>query len=307
MWTTTLPKKIVHLSVPLFGLSLFSFFITLGCKVGSESVRNASITITEGTYEERHHFIVTTKKATYYLDSKGGGFSRLIDTEGNDWIGFKKEPWGQYPESAASAFRGMPNLVHGGDDSGAGHPGHDKCISKIVDSQTIAVESVSGLWQWQYTFYDDHVKLSILKADPNRTYWFLYEGIPGGRYDPSQTRYGTSMSGPQDDTPDFYTQQLKSGHYAWTYFSHLEKKNSLFIIQREKDTLQDTFSYLGNSGKGVASADGMTVMGFGRNTKGEPLLKGKNVFLIGFFDKPITDTEAHLEIENHVVGLQKSR
>jgi len=152
------------------------------------------ISFTTSTYEERNHYVVKTFAATYYLDMAGGGFSRIIDNQGNDWVGYKNNPWGKYPESAASAFRGVPNLVHGGSDSGAGHPGHDKCSSQLIGKNKILVKSLSGLWEWQYTFFDNYVILDVLKTDQNRTYWFLYEGTPGGLYDLENSLYGTNIS-----------------------------------------------------------------------------------------------------------------
>jgi len=297
-------KLLVRSALIRFPVLLLLLF-GLGCGIAPKSNSSDLPTISEGTYEDRPHYIITTKTAIFYLDSKGGGFSRLLDSEGNDWIGFKKQPWGKYPESAASAFRGMPNLVHGGEDSGAGHPGHDKCVSKILDSQTIVVESLSGLWQWQYTFFDDYVQLSVLKTDPERKYWFLYEGTPGGRYDPSSCTYGTNLSGPHTDAPDYYKQEPKTGNFDWVYFSHIEKKNTLFIAQQQKDALPDTFSYLGNSKAGVASSDGMTVMGFGRDAKTQPYLSGKTSFIIGFFEGAIKNSRNHLVIENHISKLLK--
>ena len=75
------------------------------------------IEITEDNYAGAPHFIVKTKKATYYLDKEGGGLSRLIDFYGNDWINFKRYPWEIYPESASSSYRGIPNLVFESDNN----------------------------------------------------------------------------------------------------------------------------------------------------------------------------------------------
>ena len=56
-------------------------------------------------YEDRKHYKIETPKITYWYDVKGGGFSRIIDDEGNDWVTFKMEPWDEYPAAAAGAFR----------------------------------------------------------------------------------------------------------------------------------------------------------------------------------------------------------
>ncbi|MEO0334631.1 MAG: hypothetical protein AAF223_23655, partial [Bacteroidota bacterium] len=98
---------------------LVSLAISLSIILGSCS----PIQIDETIYEDRPHFVVQTASATYWYDQAGGGLSRLIDPEGNDWIAFKKDPLSEYPASAAAGFRGLPNFVFQSDDGGAGHPG----------------------------------------------------------------------------------------------------------------------------------------------------------------------------------------
>jgi hypothetical protein len=82
-----------------------------------------SVKVEENTYEGAAHFVITTKKATYGYDMQGGGFSRMIDRNSKDWIAYKREPWNTNPASAASSYRGLPNLVFQGEDGGCGHPG----------------------------------------------------------------------------------------------------------------------------------------------------------------------------------------
>ena len=55
------------------------------------------VTLEETSYEGRPHILVRTKALDYYYDVRGGGFSRIVDREGNDWVGFRMEPWGIYP------------------------------------------------------------------------------------------------------------------------------------------------------------------------------------------------------------------
>jgi hypothetical protein len=47
--------------------------------------------ITEAAFEGRPHFMVRTERATWLYDRAGGGFSRLLDREGRDWINFGAE------------------------------------------------------------------------------------------------------------------------------------------------------------------------------------------------------------------------
>lgn len=272
-------------------------------KIKQENPRSSKVTITQSTYENRPHYVVTTNAATYYYDIAGGGFSRIIDTKGNDWINYRTEPWNQYPASAASAYRGLPNLVFGSEEGGAGHPGHDQCTSKIVAPNKIQTVSKSGLWEWEWTFYDTYAILDVLKTKPNSSYWFLYEGTPGGKYDPLNSIYGTNISGPNSDTPDFYKGSVVWNQFQWGYFTHQKVDNSFYIAQITTDKNMDMMSYLGDSEAGTASKNGMTVFGFGRNQNTEALLKGKNRFLIGMWPRNINKEVEHQKFSEHIDHL----
>lgn len=268
-------------------------------------VQAQSIHITEGRYEGAAQFIITTPAATYYYDRAGGGLSRLIDREGNDWIAFKRAPWNEYPASAASAFRGLPNFVFGSDDSGAGHPGHEMCESELVNDRTIRTTSKSGKWQWVWTFYEDYAEVEVLKADPEHPYWFLYEGTPGGAFDPSRQFYGTSTGGPHRNQLDYYNGNKAFGNWQWAYFGHEAVERVLFVAQQEKDELSDTFSYLGNTEAGIASPDGMVVFGFGRAEGAKPLLRKAHTFYVGFVEYGGKMEKVHRKVRRRVRTFKK--
>lgn len=273
-------------------------------KVKTQKPTQKSIEIVEGTYENRPHYIIYTKKATYYFDKAGGGFSRIIDTYGNDWISYKTEPWNEYPASAASAFRGLPNLVFASEtDGGAGHPGHDKCVSEVSAPNSIKTLSKSGAWEWQWTFYDDHAVLNIVKTKKNTPYWFLYEGTPGGTYEPEASLFGTSVSGPHAEIPDFYKNQGWFGQFDWAYFGKKGSETHFYVANLADDNLTDLMSYLGNTEKGALSEDGMTVFGFGRGKNTKPLMTGKNSFLIGFLKTSQTGENLQRAVEMHIDKL----
>lgn len=260
----------------------------------------SNIEFSELTYLGREHIKVTSPSASYLLDKKGGGFSAIIDSQGKDWVNFKMQPWGDYPDAAAGAFRGLPNLVHGqGDESGAGHPGFDKMRSEQVGENSIVSTSLSGDWQWRYDFYPEGVKMRVLAA-PAANYWFLYEGTPGGEYNLAQTRYGTNSLGWQADTPDFYNGSIKQGQYQWAYFSHLQSAQSFYVLQLSDGDTPDTLSYLGNSDKGVNSSDGMVVFGFGRDAQGQALLSAQHAFFFGFAPYVAAQNEDHALISNYI-------
>ncbi len=263
-------------------------------KIKSQKNTDA-LKISETSYEGRPHFLIETKEITYYYDIAGGGFSRIIDQDGNDWINFKMEPWGTYPEAAASAFRGLPNLVFSGDDDGAGHPGHNKCKS-IVNGSQIITTSLSGKWQWSWNFNDSYAELHVLRTDQDRNYWFLYEGTPGGSYDYKNTYYGTNLEGPKKLTHDYYKNDILRGNFRWIYTGRTTQQRTMYFVQQESDANLDMVSLLGNSKNGLKSKDGMTVFGFGRGEGTDAMLSGPKKFILGFYPKAISTKQEHNEL-----------
>lgn len=262
--------------------------------------------VRETTYEGKPHYMIDTKELRYYFDREGGGFSRMIDRDGNDWISFKREPWNEYPASAASAYRGLPNLVYGSDDGGAGHPGHDKCTSWI-EGDRIFTESKSGNWKWSWQFFDSFALLEVLKVAKEQAYWFLYEGTPGGAYQPERYYFGTSSGESDTLLPDFYMGKSLFSNFNWMYAGVVGLDRVLYMLQLESDTHEDLVSYLGNSDQGVASSDGMTVFGFGRDQDTRPLLTTPQKFLVGFYPHEIKDSRAYQEFVAEIdIILKKS-
>lgn len=258
-----------------------------------------AVSLGETNHEGRPHFLVKTKALDYYYDLRGGGFSRIIDREGNDWISFKMEPWGSYPASAASSFRGMPNLVFQGEDDGAGHPGHDKCKS-WAEGNRIHTESLSGLWLWTWEFFDDHAVLKILRTDPDRSYWFLYEGTPGGSYDPQKSYFGSDQGGPFPGKHDYFQGDVLWDNFRWIYACSSGIPGTLYMIQEQQDDQRDMISFLGNTEEGMDSPDGMCVFGFGREQGATPLLNGSQSFVIGLYPERIADDQGHEKLATFI-------
>lgn len=275
----------------------------LVCFLWLLSVLLASIaraaTITETDYESRPQFKITTQSATWYYDKSGGGFSRLIDAEGKDWIAFHKDPLKENPASAAAGFRGIPNLVYGKDnpDAGAGHPGFDQCVSTQISSNQIRTVTKSGKWAWSWRFADHQAELTIEQADPAHAYWFLYEGPVGGKWSPGTHYWGTDKGGPRHDTPD--NQRQHFDQWQWAYFGDPASPRVLLAVQADKDELSDTLWYMGSTTNRLKSADGMIVFGFGRAAGSKPLLRGPGKrFAIGLVEVKNRDDKSHREVAN---------
>ena len=130
------------------------------------SALSSALTITDGTDEGMAAFVITTQRATYYYQKDAGGFSSIVDNQGNDWVSHNST----YGSNASSEYRGLPNFVAGSSDAGAGHPGFDLCTSTQQGANTIATTRKSGLWQWTWNFFETYAQVTMQQVDPGHTY-----------------------------------------------------------------------------------------------------------------------------------------
>ena len=72
-----------------------------------------------------------------YYDVDGGGFSSIVDVDGNDWISWNSSA------GSAGQFRGVPNLVY---PEGYMHPGYGGVTSTLVSAGPLeaTIRSVSA-------------------------------------------------------------------------------------------------------------------------------------------------------------------
>jgi len=279
----------------LFSFPFLSVFTCLmQFQVNSQSISDTSLF-------NKPHFIIETKFATYLYDKSGGGFSSIYDKDGVDWIQYSLKGDDQYPESAAGRFRGLPNFVFRSEDSGAGHPGFEKCISEKVGTNEIVTKSKSGKWMWRWKFFQTHATVTMEKADLDHAYWFLYEGIPGGSYAPKITYWGTDVLATRFDAPDFQAQKQVYGNWRWAYFGSQASGRVFYVGMTEPDEHLDTFSFLAAESGNLYAEEGMVVFGFGRNEKGKSLMGiCPNTFFIGFYEKPVMDPKASKKIARYL-------
>ncbi len=252
-----------------------------------------TLKITEGLDEGQECFIIDTSAAKYYLQKESGGFSSIHDREGIDWINFKATSYG-IPGDAGGIFRGVPNLVY---PDNIGHPGHKK-VKSILDGANKISVSCNELWKWQWSFYDNKVKLDVTKTAPNRQYWFLYEGTQGGRFDPFNSFWGTEKHGRHYDTPICHQGDPPPYHDYWkvVYFGLKGIPRVLYAIIHSKEAPYNLYSYMGATSDDLRAPDGMTVFGFGRGPGSKPLLNGPATFTIGFLE-----TTNHKEIMQYLL------
>lgn len=257
-------------------------------------------------YESARHMVARAAGAEWWYDEAGGGFSRIVDRDGRDWIGFRREPWNVTPASAASSYRGLPNLVFGGPRSGAGHPGFAHCESR-ADGQGIRTETRDGEWAWRWSFPASHATLRIEKKGPER-YWFLYEGVPGGRYAPGRWYWGHSGAGPLREMPDFLAGERALGEWEWAYFGSDDTPRVFWVATGDGGPVTASFAVMGDRRPGLEAPDGMTVFGFGRAREARPLLeRAPAVFLCGFYERRIGSRRDHERLARHIERLRRKQ
>ena len=229
-----------------------SFRITTGA--GEPRVAAPLVTAEElDDYQGEPTFRIATPRATYFYHRGGSGFASLVDQDGNDWISYR-------PEGGFEGdYRGIPNIAP--PDFHPGRP-EGKKPSRLVASgplrATIVSETEDGRWRVRWDVYPSFARLT-LEAAGDEPYWMLYEGTPGGRFDPGDD-YWRDSSGramPMSQDPERWNGRLPDPQ--WVLFGDGPTSRALFLALHEPDEHWDEFWHRG--------AGGMTVFGFGRGPR----------------------------------------
>ena len=190
---------------------------------------------------------ITTANATYYFQKDAGGFSSLLDVQGNDWVNF--HPFG----GSDGLYRGIPNMVH---PDNIYHPGHSNCISSLIHAgplrATIRSVSKNGLWECIWHIYPRYARLTLLRCAPT-PYWFLYEGTPGGAIDYDKDFSVRSNGVRLQAGQEWQNQDIAAPE--WVYFEDSALGRYIYLVHEQDDTLNDTYWPMQQN---------MTVFGFGR-------------------------------------------
>ncbi len=211
------------------------------------------ITVDEGIEDEGLTTIrVENDGGQFLYDVDGGGFSSIVDVDGNEWIGWSNS------SGSAGEYRGVPNLVY---PEGFMHPGLGGVTSTIVNSGPleVTIRSVSsdGAWVTEWEIGPSSAELTVVEAP--KSYWFLYEGTPGGTLEPATDVVGRS-DGTVSPASEAWTGDLVGDE--WVYFGDPSVGRSLVVANRNPDAAVD--SYYPMNGE-------MTVFGFGRSGVGSYL------------------------------------
>jgi len=198
--------------------------------------------------EEQLCFKVESQNAVYFYQKPAAGFSSLLDREGNDWINY--HPGG----GSAGEYRGIPNVAPIGF-----HPGYDRSQSFLANQGPLKVtlysETVDRLAACTWEIYPQYATFTLLRKGPD-PYWLLYEGTPGGQFDPVND-YIVHADGRRRPATEAWDEVLPDPE--WLYFGSGRTPRVLYFIHHETDDVID--SYWPMQGN-------MTVFGFGRTSKG---------------------------------------
>ncbi len=203
------------------------------------------VSVRSATDEGLDTLEVTTPAATYHFDTAGGGFSSLVDADGNDWVGYSAAP------RATGEFRGIPNLIS---PEGAFHPGATGVVTTLVENGPLraafAAVTADGAWAARWEITDAFVRLRLERA--GHDYWFLYEGTPGGTFEPANDVYvrpdGTTVSADDTVPTDIAGDE-------WALVADQSLGRGLFVSHSGDDTAADGHAPFENA---------MVITAFGR-------------------------------------------
>ena len=228
---------------------------------------------------------IATPSATYFYDRDGGGFTSIVDRDGNDWISYGSAP------GSAGQYRGIPNAVY---PEGIMHPGAAGVTTSVVHDgpvrSTIRSVSADGSWEHIWDIFPTHARLTVVAAE--HSYWFLYEGTPGGEFD-AGTDLVMRSNGAVTSAGTSWTGDLPGDE--WVAFGDPGDGRSLFLANHASDQAVDSYYPMDGN---------MTVFGFGRNGLNSYLTTTPAQFSLGLVDDVTIDGVAsHAVSSMRPVGL----
>jgi len=209
------------------------------------------VNLTDGVGHKGYQSVrVVTAGAEYFYHKPGGGFATLLDANNNDWIGWNSATGG------AGDFRGIPNMIHP-NNGGYFHPGRNNSTTTVLADgplkATFRSVSNGGAWEVVWDIFPDYARMTLVKKGDS-SFWWLYEGTPGGELNLSTDRLTRSNG---DSIP-------ASGNWGsdipgdeWIFVTDPNVGRSLYLVHHQEDSKVDGYAADG-TGK-------MTIFGFGRS------------------------------------------
>ncbi len=207
-------------------------------------------------------FRVETPTATYVYGKRGAGFASILDKDGRDWVSYRPG------DRARGEYRGLPKcgqptkLFHCGYGYGqykTDNPFSSRVTAQEAEHARIESETRDGKSACVWDFYPDHATMSLLRIGAP-TYWFLYEGTPGGRLD-AKDDFVIRPDGTRTTLDEPWSQVV-----PWVCFGAAETPVGLVLVNHQGPEPGQVDSYV--SWPFAREQDGsfqdMTVFGFGR-------------------------------------------
>jgi hypothetical protein len=254
-----------------------------------DPLKAARLRVSEATlHGDMDCFKVETHGATYLYGKKGAGFASILDAGGHDWISYHPG------DNARGEYRGLPKcgqptkFFHCGYGYGmykTDNPFTSRVTVRSADDLRIESETADRKTACAWDFYPTHATLTLRRID-RPTYWFLYEGTPGGKLNADRD-FVLRPDGTKTTLDQPWSQVV-----PWVCFGAPETTAGFLCVNHQEPEEGETDSYVSwpfQKDKDGSFQD-MTVFGFGRKGYKElvehvPDLKRLPArFSIGFID-----------------------
>lgn len=224
---------------------------------------DVAMTVTEKTlFGDMDCFRIQTPTATYLYGKRGAGFASIFDSRGNDWISYR------HGDKALGEFRGLPKcgqptkFFHCGYGFGQyknDNPFVSRVTKQDADHVRIESETIGKKTAGRWDFFPTHATFTLERIDA-ATYWFLYEGTPGGKLD-SASDFVIRPTGKKTTLDQPWSEVV-----PWVCFGASESPAGLVCINHQLPEHKQVDSYVSWPFEKDASGSfhDMTVFGFGR-------------------------------------------
>ncbi|MEM9712164.1 MAG: PKD domain-containing protein [Actinomycetota bacterium] len=223
----------------------FHLYVDLDGDVTDPAVVAPLVELTTGVQDEGADALqIDTPQGTWWFDRPGGGFSSLVDLDGNDWLTYSSAT------GSAGEFRGIPNLVF---PEGHLHPGATSSTTSVLldgPLRTAFTSVTDDGWEVRWDVLPTRAIATVVAAP--RAYWFLYEGTPGGLSDP-ETDTVVRPDGTVTGLGESWVGDLPGEE--WVGFVDGPTGRALVVANEQADDAVDSYRLMNGE---------MTVFGFGR-------------------------------------------
>lgn len=253
---------------------------------GTGTTPTTRVAINQSASDEgQSAFQITTDSGTWFLQDDAGAFSSLVDTDGNDWLGYSSAP------GVDGVFRGYPNVssLSESDSVDVFHPGETGVTTTVISQgplksvveSTVDVRAKDGVgdatWTYRSQIYPTHIRSEIVAydgTDPNKGFWWQYEGVPGGtltnddkinrnEFSDGDPLDGDGARGTATQNNQEWNEDIRSDEWAFLADQGLDR--SFFLAQEGDDGHTDLFREVTAADTGTGADTGsMLNLGLGR-------------------------------------------